>query len=573
MLKLLRIQNYAVVADVEVSFDSGLNIITGETGAGKSIVIGSIGLLTGESATADIVRKGTEKTIVEGQFTCPDTSLLADLTEELDLTVDDQELIVRREMSTRGRSRAFINDSPVRLALLKHVTRRLLDLHGQHQHQSLLHTELYHLLVDSFGGIQVQAETVTAEFRELRRLEQELRTRRNELEQARKEQELAQFQLEEIARYQLQPGEDAALEQDIRLATNMERILQTAQDGCRRLLDDDKSVSNTLRELLRSMETLTDVDPRFGDVRALLDNAATAVEESSAILQRLADIEEFSPEALEQSRQRLSELATLKRKYHRSLEEILALRDSLQQETGRVDELEKLCGDLTERVDTTRSRFAGQCLDLSEQRLAIAKRMGPEISKGLQKLGMTGAQFQCRITRRESISGNITSGDTGYTADEHGIDDIAFYIATNKGEDLKPLARIASGGEISRVMLAIKTALADHDRIPVLVFDEIDIGISGRIARVVGEQLLALSRYHQILCVTHLPQIAGLGDRHYVARKATRGKRVYSTLSSVPDDERDQEIAKLIGGDTVTPAALESARELLGKKPELSTHG
>lgn len=566
MLRHLTIRDYALIEELDVEFESGLNILTGETGAGKSIIIGALKMILGERASTDVVRTGAKKAVIEGLFDEADTPAIRALLDGHSIDPMPQ-LIMRREITT-SYSRGFINDTPATLDVMRAVADCLIDLHGQHEHQSLLRTETHLDLLDNFGGLGGIRATYQEHYERVAGLmqeRQELVDRERDLQQ---QKELYAFQIEEIDRVEPEEGEDEALEAERRILENAEQLYQSTAGLYEMLYESDGAVNDLLVKARNELNDLARIDDTFETALGEIKSAQIIVSEIAKFLQDYNARVEFSPERLEAIRQRLTELDRLKRKYGGTLEAVLAHRREIGATYQLATDFEGAIERLDREIETAQRKLSEAARRLSAKRHEVAERIEQAIAAELGDLGMTHSRFEVRFGRQQNPAGWIRLPVTGraderFAAFTNGMDQAEFYIATNPGEAMKPLTKVASGGEISRIMLALKTILAKSDRLPILVFDEIDVGISGAIARTVGESMRDLAHYHQIIAITHLPQIAALGDTHFVVEKAIDDGRAKTHIRRLEGDERATQVATLMSGAEVTDAALESARELM----------
>lgn len=563
MLKCLLIKDYAILDRIEVEFGDGLNIITGETGAGKSIIIGAFGLLLGEPFSVDFIRKGAKKTVVEGQFYIKEKEILKEFLKNIEIPDLSDEVIIRREINQRGKSRVFINDSPVKLQVIKEFGDMLVDLHGQHEHQSLMKNDFYYFLLNQYGKIGELAHRIKNLFFELKRLEAEKRKIFKDFKEYREKRDILEFQLNEIRMVNPIVGEDEKLEREINITENFEKIWELANQNFQILDGESNSVGEKLNKVLNYLKELISIDKSFAEVRKYIESALIEVRESAQFFSKYTDQNTYSPERLEETRMRQSQLYNLKRKYGKTISNILKRKEAIENELKFTENIEERLKNIETEIKEKLRIFSKLSKELSEKREKAAEEMSKSITELLHKLGMKSGLFSVNVFRRDSDDGIAEIDGKRYFADHHGIDGIEFLVATSKGEDLKPLARIASLGEISRVVLAVKSILAEGDEIPILIFDEIDVGISGRIASAVAKILKELSRYHQVICITHLPQIAGAGDTHLSAIKKEEKERVFTKIRKLNFDERKYEIAKLLGGEKITKINLKNAEELL----------
>jgi DNA repair protein RecN (Recombination protein N) len=573
MLKSLLIKNYALIEELSVPFSSGLVIITGETGAGKSIIIDALSLVLGERASVEAVRSGAGKAVVEAVFDCTGNAKVNDLLRANDLDTAD-ELIARREVSAKGQSRCFLNDSPVTLALLKQAGELLVDLHGQHEHQSLLRVETHCGMLDDFGGLDGMVQEYRTRLQRLRAAAQEYAGLRAKEQQLRERRDFSLFQAQEIDAVAPQAGEEERLETDLRILENSERLYSATSELYGMLYEGERSAHDLLVMARNQLHALAAIDPQFAEASRECSSAEAIVNELAKFVQSYNAHVEFSPDRLEELRERLGRIAFLKKKYGGTVESILAHRETIGRELELADNFDGVIGKLHAELEAHRSACAGQAERLSVKRHEVARKIDKAIVQELAKLGIPNARFSTRIGQ-EPISVRskddgalppeaVLRGKTAVRLNTRGYDDVEFYITTNAGEEEKPLSKVASGGEISRIMLALKSILAKSDRLPVLIFDEIDVGISGRIAQTVGASMKNLAGFHQVIAITHLPQIAGFADTHCVVTKQEHRGRATTTLRRLTLDEQVQEVARLMSGAEVTDAGLAGARELMG---------
>ena len=573
MLQSLSVRDYALIEELEMEFGSGLNIITGATGAGKSILIGALRMILGERANTDVVRGEATKAVVEGIFDDADTERIRAVLGENEIPTGPlPRVILRRRITERG-SRGFVNDTPATLDVMRAVAAELIDLHGQHEHQSLLHTETHLRLLDSFGGLgglvehyQEKRERVA----ELVEEREELAAREREL---RQQKELYEFQIEEIDAVDPQPGEEEELRAEQRVLENAEHLYASTKELYERLFESDDALHDQLVVSRNDLQDLARIDEAFEEHVDEIESARIIVSELANFLQDYNAHVEFDPERLQEIRERTTELEKLKRKYGGTLEAVLEHRREIGEKYELAQDFEGNLERLDVQIEEAKAELTDVAQRLSQKRRTVATRIEDAILDELGTLGMPNSQFEVRFTRQEDPDGWIHadgsraqgSGDEGtrYRAFRKGVDQVEFFISTNVGVSPMPLAEVASGGEISRIMLALKTILAKSERLPILVFDEIDVGISGNMARRVGESMHDLARYHQIITITHLPQIAALGDRHYKVEKIVEDGTTKTTIHRLDEQEQATQVASLISGEDITDAALKSARELM----------
>jgi DNA repair protein RecN (Recombination protein N) len=567
MLRTLYIKNYALIEELTVEFSTGLMIITGETGAGKSIIIDALSLILGARASTEVVRSGSERAVVEAMFQVAGNKRLKTLLTENELECPD-ELLVRREVSIKGQSRCFINDSPVTLALQRQVGELLVDLHGQHEHQSLLRVETHIGMLDDFGGLDGMVEEFQTAYKVLREKEAGLAGLRQREQQLREKREFYEFQMREIDAVNPRPGEEEELEREFNILENSERLYGATGKLYEMLYEGEQSVHDQLVVIRNQLERLAEIDERFREAAGESASAEAIVSELAKFIQGYNARVEFNPERLEELRDRLGRLVLLKKKYGGTLDTLLQHREAIGQEVTLAENFDGVINSLSGEVESARKECAVIAQRLSAKRHDISRRLEPAIVGELAKLGIAHGKFAVEITQEEvpptAASSYVKSGRKCIGLNPRGFDAVEFLISTNLGEEPKPLVKVASGGEVSRIMLALKSILAKSDRLPVLIFDEIDVGVSGRIAQAVGLSLKALSGFHQVIAITHLPQIAGLADTHYAVFKKEDKKRATTSIRHLSLDDQVREVAKLMSGAEVTEAGLEGARELMG---------
>lgn len=569
MLKSLHIKNFALIEELSVEFSNGLVIVTGETGSGKSIIIGALGLILGERASADAVRSGAEKSVVEGVFQTSGNKRLQQLMTEHGLDPAD-ELIVRREVTAKGQNRCFVADSPVSLAIQKQIGDLLVDLHGQHEHQSLLRVETHCAMLDDFGGLESMVEEFRAARKMLHDTGNELSALRQRERQLAEKREFYEFQIREIDAVDPRPGEEEKLAAELIILENGEKLFAASGTLYGILYEGEQSVRDQLVIVRNQLQDLAAIDASFAEAARECASAEAVVSELARFIQAYNARVEFTPERLEELRDRLGRLALLKRKFGGTIESTIAHRAAIGQELALAENFDEVLARLHAGLESARAACATIAQRLSVKRHDVARRIDRAIGGELEKLGIANPRFVTRIAQREGGAGNgdgvetVVVGPKNFRLNGRGFDDVEFFISTNLGEEERPLVKVASGGEVSRIMLALKSILAKSDRLPVLIFDEIDVGVSGRVAQAVGRSLKSLSGFHQVIAITHLPQIAGLADEHFVVLKTERGKRTQTTMRKLALKEQVEEVAKLMSGAEVTDAGLRGARELMG---------
>lgn len=547
-LSLLRIKNLALVEDLEWELAPGFTAITGETGAGKSIIIGALKLLLGERAEKSLIRTGAESCTVEAIFEGADFDELNARLEEAGVERSEDELLLKRSFSLGGSTRQFVNGSPATLALLKTIGDELVDLHGPHDHQSLLVPERQLALLDGFARAGAALAAYRQLFRDLQSLVAEEKALSTAESARAQELDLLRHQVQEITAARLQPNEEDDIHDRYRLASNSRRLIELATTISRQLSESDDAVLNRLAETQRLLRELEKIDP--GLTESAEAHAAAVIElgEIARTLDRYAERLDLDPEQLAQLEQRVTLLETLKRKYGGSLEEVNAFGEQAEERMrkieGRDAELERLAGAIAEG----RAKLEKAAAALRKLRTAAAPKLAKTIRQNLADLGFRQSEFEARLAPNDEPKLSGTEG-------------LELLFSPNPGEPLKPLRTVASSGEISRVMLAIKSALATQDAIPLLVFDEIDANVGGEIANAVGGKMRALATGHQVLCITHLPQVAAAASTHFVVTKEVAQGRTHSELREVKGKARQEEIARMLGGKS--ESALKHAATLL----------
>ncbi len=562
MLCTLYIRNFALIQELTVEFKPGLTIITGETGAGKSILIGALNLVLGERASSELVRSGSSKAVIEAVFTEPPAEKISSLLEEAGVEASP-ELILRRELSAAGQSRCFINDTPATVALLKQVGEVLIDLHGQHEHQLLLQPGTHETLLDDFAGTGQEVAAYRQTRSQLQMLRQQLSTLENEAAEIRDKKELLDFQLQELSELDLKAGEDEETENEITLLENAETLFTLTSSLNERLYDSEHSVYSELAAALHTLEKLAVIDRRFEGHSEDARTAKSIVDELSRFSRTYISEIDFNQPRLDKLRERQLLLQRVTRKYGRTLQELIELREELDARIALEDNLEAEKTRFEEEIGVARSELSRRGIALSEKRKSAASKLETLIQNQLAHLGIPSATFIVAMSREEQPQGDIQAGGKCYAALANGCDHIEFLVSANPGEQPRPLVKVASGGEISRIMLAMKSVLAESTRLPILVFDEIDTGISGRIAEAVGKSLKSLSRKHQIIAITHLPQIAAMGDLHLSVQKSVQEERTVTEVIALDHQNRLQAIASLFSGSEISSSSLKLAAELV----------
>ena len=563
MLANLRVRNYALLDEVDIEFTPGLNVLTGETGSGKSILIGALGLILGGRAAADTIRSGAGSVVVEGLFEGERDPQLRTLLSDIGVDPEEDGLIVRREVGRDGRNRCTINGSLVTVSVLRKLGVLLVDLHGQHDHQTLLNPRTHRDFLDGFEDVRTPKKHVAEAYRRFTERSGALRKLEEELAATREREELYRFQLDELDQADLSPGEDEELERERAVLEHAEQLIRVASEAYEALSEGEDAFVDGLVRVIRALEEAERIDPSLGEALESVRTARYQLDDCTDFLGRYRDRVEYDPARLEEVLDRLDLIGRLKRKYGATLEEVAAHRERIAGELDRMDTADERRSDLREEVEAARQELAERAKALSDRRKQVARKLEGRVVAELAELGMGKTGFQVGIEWQESDDGPVRIDGRGFRVDAHGMDRIEFLISPNAGEALKPLASIASGGEISRIMLALKVILAESDRMPTLIFDELDIGIGGRIAESVGHRLKLLARDHQVLCITHLHQVACWGRTHFTVHKQSARGRSVTLVDHLDENGRVREIARMLAGETVDDMALSHAREML----------
>jgi len=554
MLKYLKIKNIAVVAEAAIEFGPGLNLLTGETGAGKSILVDALSLLAGGRATSDLVRSGEPVATVEGLFEAP--GLDAEL-EARALPCDGESIVVRREVATTGKGRASVNGALVPVSVLRELLARVLEIHGQHDQRGLLDPAGHLEILDRHAGLDAAREDLRRAHGELARIDRELQALRGDRREIERRRETLDFQAQEIESAGLDAQEEDALRREKVIQSHAGRLAVLTEEAYGLLYEDEAAVLSRLATAFRRVEELADVDPAFrpfvdarAGVRATLEDLSYALRD---FRQKLS----VSPGRLDEIEERLAVIERLKRKYGSSLEEVIAFGVRCRGEAAALGSPETRLAELDAERAIAAARFRELAVQVSHRRRTAAASLERKVGAELGELAMEKASF------RAAFEPARIRPDDESTWSELGLESMEFLLSANPGEEARPLARVASGGELSRVLLALESVAAAAGRPATLVFDEVDSGIGGRVAEVVGRRLQGLSRRHQVLCVTHLPQIAALADQHFAVRKRVERGRTHTDVSGLGAADRVEEVARMLAGETVSESARRHARELV----------
>lgn len=564
MLARLYIRNFALINESEIRFGEGLNILTGETGAGKSLLLGALGLILGKRVDYSMLFNPDEKCIVEAEFTHlpKETRKQLDAFEDFDL--EGESIIIRREATAAGKSRAFVNDTPVSLQTLKEVTGMLVDLHGQHENQLLLSPVQQLHLLDQYGKGLADAEKFAGLLKNARSIREKMRKLQDAEREARKQEDYLRFQVEELDAAKPDPEEAAELDQRVMRLQNSEELREALGASTDGIYDGEDSIYSRLSGFRNLLRKVAGKDEAISNHLKTLEEAASLLQEVSRDFQHILDELDVDPEALQEAELRLDTYNRLKMKFSAaSVEELIEIREGFRQKLNEIGSLEGELLDLEVALRKAEKETVECGLNLEKIRNAAIPGLEKAVNQLLADVGFQNAAFRAALSRNESAEGAFTLDGKRIAASPDGFNKLEFRIRTNKGVPEGNLSQTASGGEISRVMLAIKAALAGRADLAVLIFDEIDTGISGETARKVGQVMKQLGKNYQIIAITHLPQIAGMGNQHYHIYKEDEGDQTISRIRELSANERVEELARMISGAALTPSAIENARELL----------
>lgn len=551
MLVSLHVKNLALIEETEVEFGEGLNILTGETGAGKSILIGSVNLALGARFDKDMLRQGAESALVELMFTCPpENEALREKLRELEIPLEEDMVLISRRMQP-GKNVFRVNGESVAARQVKEVAELLIDIHGQHEHQSLLHKKKHMEILDAYAGAAAQETLglVAERYREVRRLQEEMEENRLDEDALKREQDLLAFEQQEIQDAHLTPGEDETLEEEYRRMVNGKKIAEALGEAQAFAGNEDGGAGSALSRALRCMHGIAEYDRQLEQLEEQLGQIDGLLSDFNRDMAQYQDGLTWDEQDFRQTEERLNLINRLKDKYGNTLEQILQAYEEKCQRLEKLADYDLYMQKLEQQLCKARKALEQACRKLTRIRRDSAKVLTEALTEALRGLNFLAVQLQIQVQDGQSVSAK-------------GWDEVEFLISTNPGEEVKPLAQIASGGELSRIMLAIKTVLASRDDIDTLIFDEIDAGISGKTAWKVSEQLDSVAHAHQVICITHLPQIAAMADRHYVIEKTASKDSTVTNIRLLKDDENLQELGRLLGSDGMTDAVLGNAREM-----------
>lgn len=552
MLSDLIIRNFALIQSLELVFGPGFNVLTGETGAGKSIIVGAVNLILGSRAFTGLIREGSEEAEVQAAFIPPEPEFINQSLTEMGLPSDDN-LIIRRIISRTNKNRIFINGSPASLAQLTRLGETLVSISGQHEHQRLLDPERQLLLLDQYGNLMADRAVMDEASRAYHDLRNEVAALNKKIMKAREDAELHEFQVKEIREANLLPDEDTALEKERRLMRNAEKISISLQHSYEKLFGQTGAVTEILDDVRSDLHRVVELDDRLSAQAGQLEDAYHQITDTAQALKDHLDRLTFNPERLEEVEDRMAMINRLKRKYGPELSDVMEFGRRVESGLDSLAAMEKNLGAKIDEAAQAEEKIRELADRLASKRRGSASKMSKAVVKELRTLGMPKLEFEISFVERpdSKIPGPL------------GWDEIEFLISPNLGEELKPLAQIASGGELSRTLLGLNAILAGREKTHSLIFDEVDSGIGGGIAEVIGRKIKDLSKFHQILCITHLPQIAAFAQKHHLVFKEIKGGRTVTDIRPLSGEERIEEIARMLGGVEPTAKTLDAAREMV----------
>lgn len=548
MLKVLRVKNLALMEDLTIDFDNGLTVVTGETGAGKSMIVEAIATLSGSRMEDVLIRSGKNFAEVTGIFGAKSSVLKRLKKSGIEV---DSDLIIRRKIERNKRQHAYINDQIVSLNLLKEVAQEMIDLIGQYENQSLFYAKNHLLLLDSFAGLDDLKVEYNKNYGEYRHLQTKLENLLETMRQKDEKMDYLKYQIAEIEKANLQPDEEEKLASEKELLLSSEKRSLLSTQIITSLYEADGSVIENLTKIKKLFDDLCNYDHNLNKMNERLEASISSIDDVYREISSYQSQIEFSQQRLDDVLDKLDVINKIKKKYGKTLQEINNFLGSIKKELMLIETQDEELNNIKERIVEVEQKITSQAEELSIQRRKAAGTLRKRILELLLQLGMKKADFEIRLTNRDIC--------------ENGKDDVEFYISTNPGEELKPLRKIASGGEVSRITLSLKTLLSSIDQIPTIIFDEVDTGISGRIAEAVGHLLAKVSKQHQIICITHLPQISVFADNHILVQKEIKDKETFTRIVKLDREMRKLEIARMLGGKEITEKTMEHAAEFLEK--------
>ena len=560
MLSQLTISNFAIISHLEIELQQGLNILSGETGAGKSIIINAVNLILGGRASSDLIRSGADEARVEALFNLSEKPSFISILDEMGIPFEG-DLLIKRTISREGRNRITMNGSMATLQMLAGIGAKMISVSGQHEHQHLMKPDNHIYLLDDFGGLTDERLELASCYAGYESLKNDRRMIEKSIIESREKQDLADFQIVEIESVDFAEGEDELLEEEGNRLRYAEQLRMLVSESYQNLYEKENSIISGISYCERGLEKGVEMDKSLESIRSALESARTELEEASLVLRDLRNNLDSDPVRLDQVENRLQQLKNLKKKYGPTLGDVIQFKAKLSSLRDDIEHKEYELEKMNRMIEEIEKDIVSRAKGLSQKRKDSAIKLEKATESELKYLDMGGTRFQARFDDQNSGKDET---ELIHAIDADGYDNVEFMISPNVGEDLRPLIRIASGGELSRIMLALKTILAKRTSVETVVFDEVDSGISGATAEVVGEKLQSLSAYHQILCITHLPQIASKGGSHFLVKKTVDKNRTQTVISQLDQDGRIHEIARLLGGKVISEQAIAHAREVLG---------
>jgi len=562
MLLDLRIKNFVIIDNLLINFSKGLNILSGETGAGKSILIDALSGVMGEKLSTDMIRTGFESSSLEATFDITGQVEIKNILHESGIDCDEDLLTIRREFFTNGKGRCFANTVSIPVTKLKEISENLIDIHGQNEHQSIIRVSKHRELLDSFGRHHSEVEQV----KELHEKLNSVRNKINSFEIDEREKarriEFNTFSIKEIDAAALKPGEEEELKGEANLLANAEKLFMEINEASS-IISGDTGVIRCLKKAESSLSKISDLDTNITSILDTIRESLYSLEDISVSLRDYEGGVDFSPERINQVEERMNSIQMLKKKYGDTIEDILAYAEKARLELEAINSSEEELENLKAEEKIIVKKVKELALQLSEKRKETGAKLEKLVIKELHDLGMGGTVFKIDITREASPNGDVESDNKRFMLYPHGLDKVEFLLSANEGEDLKQLRKVASGGEMSRIMLALKNVIQSADIVDTLIFDEVDAGISGKIAEIVGKKLRNLSKDRQVLLITHLPQIAAMSESHFLVQKGKADGRITTVVKNLSEKEKIREVARMLAGEEITELSMQHAEELV----------
>lgn len=564
MLKELYIKNYALIEELTLEFSGRLNVLSGETGAGKSIIVGALSLILGEKARTSLIRTGAETCVVEGRFELPAGHPVFSALEGAGVDCSGQEgLVIRRILSSSGTSKSFVNGQQVGVRELNTITELMVDIHGQHEHQSLLNVRTHLALLDEYGGLEADLERYRHSFYKVRGLQEQIDSLTMDEREKERRIDMLRYAMNEIDQARLREGEDEELEQEYRVLRNYEKLVSSVSEAHALLRSGEPSAAGMVEEAVKRVNAVGDVGSDIARVLEDLEAAGRVLDDCAHTLQSSVENIEYEPGKIDRVQSRIELIKLLKKKYGATIKSIQAYRQQCEKELGELESNQETIQELVQQREKELAFTKKAAAELSARRRVAARTLSDNVLQELKYLHLDKSRFAVRVQYREGPEGEVSIEGRRYKLSDTGLDTAEFMISTNPGEPLMQLRNVASGGELSRIMLAVKTVLGNADPITTFVFDEIDAGIGGKTAWAVGTRLRDMANIKQILCVTHQAQIAARGDRNLHVSKLSKDGRTMTSVVALSHGDKVREVARMISGDTVSGPALEQAEQMI----------